>query len=144
MENDMFFDLSDPKNAHIDERLRKEPIIWLGTVRPDGRPHLIPVWFFWDGETITIYSQPDNQKMRNLQHDTRVTLALNTADEGEDVVIVEGIAELPGKSAQTMNNPAYVEKYDRLIKDMQSDPEELAASYSEVIRVTPTRFISWS
>lgn len=140
----MLLDLSNSKDAHIDERLRTEPIIWLATARPDGRPHLVPVWFFWDGETITIYSQPNNQKMRNLQHSTNVTLALNTVDDGDDVVIVEGKAELPGKSPQTMNNPAYLEKYNTLIKKMKADPEEMAAAYSEVIRVTPTRFISWS
>ena len=140
----MVLDLSNPKDAHIDERLRAEPIIWLATTRPDGRPHLVPVWFLWDGETITIYSQPDNRKMRNLQHNPDVSLALNTADEGDDVVIVEGKAELLGQSTQTMNNPAYLEKYDRLIKDMQTTPDEIAASYSEVIRVTPTRFISWT
>ena len=140
----MLLNLSNPKDAHIDERLRTEPIIWLATVRPDGRPHLVPVWFYWDGETITIYSQPNNRKMRNLQHNPDVSLALNTADEGDDVVIVEGKAELLGQSTQTMNNPAYLEKYDRLIKDMQTTPDEIAASYSEVIRVTPTRFISWT
>jgi len=140
----MLLDLSNPKDAHIDERLRAEPVIWLATTRPDGRPHLVPVWFFWDGETITIYSQPNNRKMRNLQHNPNVSLALNTADDGDDVVIVEGKAELPGKAAQTMNNPAYVEKYSRLIEAMQTNPDEIAAEYSEVIRVTPTRFISWT
>ena len=138
----MSLNLSNPKDAHINERLRADTIIWLATVRPDGRPHLVPVWFFWDGETITIYSQPNVQKLRNLQQNPNVTL--ETVDEGEEVVIVEGRAELLGKSAQTMNAPAYVEKYDRHINDMQSNPEEMAASYSEVIRVTPTRFISWS
>ena len=140
----MLLDLSNPKDVHVDERLRKEPIIWLSTVRADGRPHLVPVWFFWNGETITIYSQPNNQKMRNLQHNANVALALEAADEGDDVVIIEGKAELPGKSTQTMNTPAYVEKYDALIKALNSDPETMAASYSEVIRVTPTRFIRWS
>ena len=140
----MLLDLSNPKDAHVDERLRTEPIIWLATVRPDGRPHLVPVWFFWDGETITIYSEPNNQKLRNLQQNPNVSLALKRPDERDDVVIVEGKAELLGKSAQTMNAPAYVEKYDRLIKEMQSDPDEMAAAYSEMIRVTPTRFISWS
>src|SRR5579859_8164824 len=135
MEQNMVLDLSNPRDTHIDERLRAEPIIWLATTRPDGRPHLVPVWFFWDGETITIYSQPNNRKMRNLQHNPHVSLALNTADEGDDVVIVEGKAELLGKSAQTMNAPAYIEKYGQIIEDMQTNPEEIAASYSEVIRV---------
>ena len=139
----MLLDLSNARDAHIDERLRADTIIWLATVRPDGRPHLVPVWFFWDGETITIYSQPNVQKLRNIQQNPNVTLALETVDEGEDVVIVEGKAELLGKPTQTMNAPAYVEKYDRLIKDMQTTPAEMAADYSEVIRVTPSRFINW-
>jgi PPOX class probable F420-dependent enzyme len=140
----MLLDLSNPKDAHVDERLRKEPIIWLSTVRPDGRPHLIPVGFLWNGETITIYSQPNNQKIRNLQRNPNVALALEVADEIDDVVIIEGKAELLGKSAETMNNPAYVEKYDALIKAMQTDLETMAASYSEVIRVTPTKILRWS
>jgi PPOX class probable F420-dependent enzyme len=140
----MLLDLSNPKDAHIDKRLRSDTIIWLATVRPDGRPHLVPVWFFWDGETITIYSEPNKQKLRNIQQNPNVTLALETVDEGDDVVIVEGKAELPGKSAQTMNAPAYVEKYDRLMKNMQTTPDEIAAEYSEVIRVTPTRFMNYS
>lgn len=140
----MSLDLSRPKDAHVDERLRKELIIWLSTVRPDGRPHMVPVWFFWDGQTITIYSQPGSLKMRNLRHNTNVALALDTSDEGDDVVIIEGKAELLGSSTQTMNDPAYVEKYNALIKAMDSDPETLAADYSEVIRVTPTKFISWN
>ncbi len=140
----MLLDLSNPKDAHIDERLRTESIIWLATVRLDERPHLVPVGFLWDGETITIYSEPNKQKLRNLQHNANVSLALNIANELDDVVIVEGKAELLGQSAQTMNNPAYLEKYGKLIENMQTTPDEIAAQYSEVIRVTPTKFISWS
>ena len=144
MEQKMLLDLSNPKDAHIDERLRTTPLIWLATVRPDGRPHLVPVGFVWDGETITICSEPNKQKLRNIQQNPNVTLALDTDDEIGDVVIVEGKAELLGQSAQTMNSPAYLEKYDSLIKKLQTPPEEIAARYSEVIRVTPTRFISWT
>jgi PPOX class probable F420-dependent enzyme len=140
----MRLDLSKPKDAHVDARLRSEAIIWLSSVRPDGRPHLVPVWFFWDGETITFFSQPDTQKMRNLQHNPNVMLALEAADEGDDVVMIEGKAELPGTSPQTMNNPEYVKKYSAHIESMDTNAEELAASYSEVIRITPTRFIHWS
>lgn len=137
-------DLNKPKDAHVDERLRKEPIIWLSTVRPDGRPHLVPVWFLWDGESILIFSQPGNQKMRNLQQNKNVMLALEAAEQGEDVVMIEGKAALLDKSNQTMNLPDFAEKYAALIKSMDTNAEELAKSYSEGIRITPTRFISWS
>src|SRR5256885_2571611 len=49
----LMLDLRDSKDAHIDARLRHEPIIWLSSVRPDGRPHLVPVWFLWRSEEHT-------------------------------------------------------------------------------------------
>jgi hypothetical protein len=36
-------DLNNPEEAHIDRRLREDVVLWLGSVRPDGRPHLAPV-----------------------------------------------------------------------------------------------------
>ncbi len=136
-------DLNNPQYAHVDQRLRKEPIIWLSTVRPDGRPHLVPVWFLWDGKTILIFSQPGNQKMRNLQQNQNVMLALEALEQGEDVVLIEGKAELIGRPAQTMNIPEFAAKYDALMKSMNTDPDTIAKSYSEGILVTPTKFIHW-
>jgi PPOX class probable F420-dependent enzyme len=130
-------------NAHVDERLRTEPIIWLTTVRADGRPHTVPVWFSWDGKAILVFSQPGTQKMRNLQHNANVTLALDGTNGGEDVVVVEGKAELLKDSSQSMATPEFLKKYTSFIQDMQTTPEEIGADYSEVIRVTPTKFIAW-
>ena len=61
-------DLTNPKHAHVEERLRTNRILWLGSVRPDGRPHLVYVFFLWDGKHILIFSQPTSQKIRNVQH----------------------------------------------------------------------------
>ena len=102
----MFLDLNQPKHAHVDARLRAESILWLGTVRPDGRPHLVPVWFLWDGESISIYSQPDAQKLRNLAANPAVTVALEALGEGSDVVIIEGEARV-GAAADVPAGNAY-------------------------------------
>jgi hypothetical protein len=32
--------------------LEREPVVWLSTVRPDGDPHLVPIWFSWDGSKL--------------------------------------------------------------------------------------------
>jgi hypothetical protein len=39
---------------------------------------------------------------------------------------------------------AYYEKYAQDLKDMGMEPEQMAASYSQPIRITPTRFVIWS
>ena len=131
-------------NAHVEQRLRNDPIVWLTTVRPDGRPHIVPVWFFWDGETFLIFSQPNKQKLRNLRQNPNVMLALDGTNQGEDVVMVEGTAELLNDTSLSMNLPAFAQKYDAMIKSMGTDPQSLAADYSQPIRITPTRFISWT
>ena len=39
--------------------LAKEPVLWLGTVRADGHPHLVPTWFVWDGTGLAVRSTPN-------------------------------------------------------------------------------------
>ncbi|GCE18350.1 hypothetical protein [Dictyobacter kobayashii] len=38
----MVLDLKQTKDAHVDQRLRKELIIWLSSVKANGRPTLFP------------------------------------------------------------------------------------------------------
>jgi PPOX class probable F420-dependent enzyme len=131
-------------NAHVEQRLRNDPIVWLITVRPDGRPHVVPVWFFWDGETFLIMSQPNKQKLHNLRQNPNVSLALDgTGNLGEDVIVVEGTAALLNESSLSLLSafPAIAEKYAFLLKSMNQDMQSLAAEYSQPIRVTPTRFL---
>ena len=135
----MLLNLSKARDAHIDHRLRTEPIVWLSTVRPDGRPHLVPVWFLWDGQAILFFSQPRAQKVRNLRHNHQVVLALNADDEGEDVVIVEGEATLLPAGTVTSALPAFVEKYAQLMARIETTPEAMAASYTQAIQVLPRR-----
>src|SRR6266536_1058884 len=104
-------DLTKERDAHIDKRLRSDSNIWLTTVRRDVRPHTVPVWFLWDGSTFLIFSQPDNLKIRNLRNNPNVSLALDDTDEGSDIVVVEGKAELLAEPSLNLNIPAYFEKY---------------------------------
>ena len=90
-------DLTATRRAAIEQRLRDDLMIWLTTVNPAGRPHTVPVWFWWDGESITIYCEPETRKIRNLRQNPAVTLALETEDDGEIVIIFEGDAELPAE-----------------------------------------------
>jgi PPOX class probable F420-dependent enzyme len=135
------FDLTDSQGAHIDQRLRDEPIIWLSSVRPDGRPHLVPVWFVWDGASILIFSKPAAQKVRNLRHNPLVMLALDSADEGEDIVLLEGRAELLGAGAPQSTLPEYAEKYAALMTRIGMAADWHAAEYNQAIRVTVERLV---
>ena len=137
------FDLSDAKGAHVDARLRAEPIIWLSSVRPDGRPHLVPIWFVWDGATILFFSQPAAQKVRNLRHSPQVMLALDSADEGEDIVLLNGRAELLGTDAPQSTLPEYAAKYAALMTRINITAESMAKEYTLAIRVIMERVVQF-
>lgn len=48
----------------------------VATIGPDGEPQSNPVWFMWDGETISISQTPQKQKYKNLQRDNRVAVSI--------------------------------------------------------------------
>jgi PPOX class probable F420-dependent enzyme len=136
-------DLASAKDSKIDRRLRTEPIIWLSSTRPDGRPHLVPVWFWWDGHSILIFSEPDKPKVRNIRHSPHVMLALDSKDDGEDIVMIVGLASLPDEPSAVHMPAAFGEKYASLFDRIGSTPAKMATQYSQVIRVAPTRFLAW-
>ena len=133
------FDMSDPDQAHTAGRLRSATILWLASVRSNGQPHLVPVWFLWEGETILIFSKPENQKVRNIRQNPAVTVSLDETDEGDDVIVLEGAAELDGDPGVTTALPAYAAKYGGQIADLGWTPETMAREYSQPIRITITR-----
>jgi PPOX class probable F420-dependent enzyme len=136
-------DVTTEWGKHVEQRLQSTIIAWLTTVGGDGRPYTVPVGFVWEGQTLLIFSQPKKQKLRNIRKNPRVTLALDETEQGNDVVIVEGIAELIDDPQISVEMPAYVEKYGALVQSMGWTPESMAAEYSQAIRVTPTKFRSW-
>jgi PPOX class probable F420-dependent enzyme len=135
-------DLTGAEHAHTLERLRDDVMIWLASVRPDGRPHIVPVWFLWENGTVLIFSKPD-QKVRNLRHSPQVALALDDTQHGEDVVMLDGTAELVDDANITAALPAYAAKYRERIQRLFGTPERMAAIYSQAIRVTPTKVLAY-
>ncbi|HET9345165.1 MAG TPA: pyridoxamine 5'-phosphate oxidase family protein [Candidatus Limnocylindrales bacterium] len=129
--------------ARIDRLLRSEPVVWMSTVRPDGTPHLIPIWFSWDGEAILVASKPAAQKVRNLRTNPVVMLALGQPDADFDVGLLEGRAELVDAPAADLLPASHLAKYRAPMASIGLTPEEFLATYTQVIRIVPTRYLPW-
>jgi pyridoxine/pyridoxamine 5'-phosphate oxidase len=81
---------------------------WLCTSSAAAVPHARPVWAVWIADRLCFSTDPASPKGRNLARDPRVTLHLESGDE---VVILEGVAErLPDELAAPVQE-AYVSKY---------------------------------
>ena len=120
--------------ARVEKRLLEEQVIWLTTVSPSGMPQPNPVWFYWDGDTVLIYSQPDAYKVKNITINPKVSLNFEGATEQDgDVIVLTGEALMEENVSKI--DPAYVEKYHQAIIDLEETSEEQIASYSVAIRV---------
>ena len=100
--------LDDATRRRVEDRLRQDQFAWLATTRDGGQPDVVPVWFFWDGEWILIYTKPDSRKVRSLRDTRRATLHLERPHTLH-VVIVEGEAELLAEPSAAVVSDGYLE-----------------------------------
>lgn len=112
----------------MDARLDTALNIWLATVRPDGRPHLIPIWFVIDNGRWYICTGSRSVKARNLHANPHVALAL---EDGANAYVVEGEARPVEPNADVIRN--FKTKYDW---DITADPP-----YDQVFEITVTRHV---
>jgi hypothetical protein len=75
--------------AEASRRLAEGEWYWLATVRPDGRPHVVPLLAVWLEGALYFVANRSTRKARNLAHDARCVLAVATADAH---LVVEGAA----------------------------------------------------
>jgi hypothetical protein len=66
----------------------------LATVRADGRPHVVPVWFVLDGDDAVFTTGAESVKGRALRRDPRVALCVDDERPPYAFVTVTGEASL--------------------------------------------------
>ena len=130
-------DLTSKLGARAAKRLQEDRIFWLTTVASNGTPQPNPVWFYWDGRTVHVRSQPSSHKLKNIARNPKVSMNFQTDEHGGDVVVLTGFATIDRNPPKP--DPKYVEKYREAIPMIGHTPESLAAEYSVLIRITPDK-----
>ena len=109
-----------------EERIASARRYWLATVAADGAPHVMPVWAVWLERGIWLSTGGRSRKARNLRAEPRCAVHV----DGEDPVIVHGVAEIVGDAAAIARMAeAYAAKYG----DPPPDP-----SANPIVRIRPT------
>lgn len=121
-----------PPPAQAQARLESEANIWIATVRPDGRPHLVPVWFAWHAGKVYACIEAGSVKAGNIRQNPRVALAL---ENGTQPVIGEGTAVLLSPPWPEAVAAIFKAKYDW---DIAADGQ-----YDTLVEVTPVKWLSW-
>lgn len=66
----------------------------LATVRADGRPHVVPIWFDLDGDATLYFSTwHTTVKANNIRRDPRVCICVDDERPPFSYAMIEGVAE---------------------------------------------------
>jgi PPOX class probable F420-dependent enzyme len=127
----------------VEAALRDDPVAWLSSVQRDGRPHVVPVWFHWDGERIVAFSKPNARKVDNLRDQPSVMLAVGTPGPEFEVELIEATAEIPEADAAEVMPEGFGTKYRELLRRANLTVQRFAEVYSQPIVLRPTRFLGY-
>src|SRR5438874_10253748 len=70
----------------------------LATVRKDGRPHVVPIWFELDGDTLVFTTGETSVKAANIRRDPRVCICVDDEMPPFAYIQIEGTAVLTADS----------------------------------------------
>jgi nitroimidazol reductase NimA-like FMN-containing flavoprotein (pyridoxamine 5'-phosphate oxidase superfamily) len=123
------------------------PLVHVGTLMPDGTPHVVPLWFVWLEEEVVVSCRAASQVWANLRHDQRVALEIERGRAWAEHagILVRGRAEpVPAESTEGKRAlSAWFEKY----RDDLAGPG--FAAYTEQVieprlfRVRPASVSTW-
>jgi nitroimidazol reductase NimA-like FMN-containing flavoprotein (pyridoxamine 5'-phosphate oxidase superfamily) len=123
--------------AWVDQQMSQSRNYWISSVRPDGRPHAVPVWGIWLDGVLYFGSGRNAQKTRNLLANPAVVVH---GESGDETVIFEGtVSELDHshKGIYTALAAGYAAKYPPFKPEPGPDPEALT------FVLQPTRVMAW-
>jgi PPOX class probable F420-dependent enzyme len=113
----------------------------LATVRADGRPHIAPIWYMVDGDTIVFNTGENTVKMKNIRCDPRISLCVDDERPPFSFAIIEGTATFSDdmqelKTTATQIAARYMgEQLAEQYGTRNAVPGEL------VVRITPTKIL---
>ncbi len=140
--------IPEEKRKLIDAFLEKPLIARMATADRHARPHVVPVWYAWDGTTIWISSFASTRKVAELRQNPYLSISIDVAEQNgaTRAVILEGKSELITEPREFVASQSYwiYKRYlgdeGVLAKEPQSwihDPENL------LIKLTPEDIYTW-
>jgi nitroimidazol reductase NimA-like FMN-containing flavoprotein (pyridoxamine 5'-phosphate oxidase superfamily) len=149
-EDRMLANLSPEKKAMAEALLSQPVLARIATANlRTGQPHLVPLWFLWDGESIWISGFRSTRKFRELLENPKCAVLVEPADPKASkiqAVLFEGAAEVvmaPRQLVEEMSTRIYL-RYLGEEGVKAADPQSwIHDAENLVVRLTPQRVFTW-
>jgi PPOX class probable F420-dependent enzyme len=124
---------TDKLEAFLAERRN----IVVAGIRRDGRPHLSPNWFYWDGQRFYISTTRDRLKYTIFKRDPRAQLLIDDSTGFRAVLIPATVEIREDIGAELPRFRAIREKHGMRILGDQEHLRGLAAEGRVLLAITP-------
>lgn len=116
----------------------KKAFASLGTVMPDGRPQVTPVWIDYDGHYVLVNSARGRRKDENMRRDPRVSVAIIDPDNPYRYVEIRGrVAEVTEQGASQ-----HIDKMAKKYLDKDKYPFAQPGEVRVLYKIEPQHFSS--
>ena len=128
--------LSHPLSPTVRRFLRRPRIARLATISPGGYPHIVPIYFLVDGDTLVFGSDRDERKVKNARRHRQGAVVIGgEPDTDEAGYLIQGelsVEDDPGGRLMRRLARRY---------SSGSEAEEWAEGGGVIIRLSPRKVI---
>ncbi len=122
--------------------LGKPQIAHLVTLRPEGTPHVAPVWFLWDDGKAWVMADGGAIKVRNIKQNPAVAVSIATPERPLSYVVLEGQAKVTSKNLDQVVERMCV-LYDGPDRGAEFAKELIGEDRMVLLEITIDRVMSW-
>jgi len=140
--------LPEEKQTFINDFLEKPLIARVATADRSGQPHVVPVWYGWDGKNLWISSFSNTRKVTDLMENLMIAVSIDISGvTGETkAVIFEGKAQLVREPSKFLKKQ-FQWIYSRYLGEDGVQAEEpqrwINDRHNLLIKLTPEVIHTW-
>lgn len=132
--------MSDLTPEQVAGFLERPLVAVMVTLRADGSPHAIPIWYEYRNGEFIVFTSSTFQRVKNLRRDSRAAITISTHDEpymyvsaeGPVVITSDGVAETGLSIARRYMG-----------ENAQQFLDDVFDEHSVLLRLTPERILTW-
>ncbi len=114
----------------------------LATTRADGRPHVVPIWFVLDGDTLLFTTGAATVKGHNMQRDPRVCITVDDENPPYSFVMIEGNVSLSSEMDTLLHWATQIGGRYMGADQAEAFGRRNAVAGELLVRVTPTNIVA--
>jgi general stress protein 26 len=132
----------------INQVLTQPLIARIATTGKDMQPHVVPVWFWWDGESMYIETGINYCKARNLRENPKCAVIVDETKGGLRFwgIFMEGDVELITEPVDWVRDIVLriYQNYLGAEGIEAPTPQMMINAEHVIIKFTPKKFVTWN